>query len=69
MTDRAFLKTFSGLLAALAALTVVIFVVAQMVTGANKTKAAQTADRQVAARIQAGRRAGDGRRQPRSPTA
>jgi cytochrome c5 len=52
MTDREFLKTFSGLLAALVALTVIIFVVAQMVsgTGKAKTKVAQ-ADSEVAARI------------------
>jgi cytochrome c5 len=40
MTDRAFLKTFSGLLGALVALTVIIFVVAQMVSGTAKTKTA-----------------------------
>ncbi|HWR88357.1 MAG TPA: c-type cytochrome [Acidiferrobacterales bacterium] len=53
MTDRAFLKTFSGLLAALVALTVIIFVVAQMVSGSGKakTKVAQTAQSEVAARI------------------
>jgi cytochrome c5 len=52
MTDRAFLKTFSGLLAALVALTVIIFVVAQMVsgTGKAKTKVAQ-ADSDIVARI------------------
>jgi len=52
MTDRAFLKTFSGLLAALVALTVIIFVVAQMVsgTGKTKTKVAQ-ADGDIVARI------------------
>jgi len=52
MTDRAFLKTFSGLLAALAALTVIIFVVAQMVSGSGKvkTKVVQ-ADNEVVARI------------------
>ena len=52
MTDRAFLKTFSGLLAALAALTVILFVVAQMVSGSGKakTKVAQT-DAEIAARI------------------
>jgi len=52
MTDRAFLKTFSGLLAALVALTVIIFVVAQMVsgTGKAKTKVAQ-ADGDIVARI------------------
>lgn len=51
MTDRAFLKTFSGLVAALVALTVVIFVVAQMVSGSSKTQTAQSAD-EIAARIQ-----------------
>mgnify|MGYP001575312321 FL=1 len=52
MTDRAFLKTFSGLLAALVALTVIIFVVAQLVSGAGKakTRVAQT-DGEIAARI------------------
>jgi cytochrome c5 len=52
MTDRAFLKTFSGLLAALVALTVIIFVVAQLVSGSGKakTKVAQT-DGEIAARI------------------
>ena len=50
MTDRAFLKTFSGLLAALAALTVIIFVVAQMVSGSAKTKTAAN-DSQLAERI------------------
>ena len=50
MSDRDFLKTFSGLLAAMVALTVVIFVVAQMVAGATKPKVAQ-ADKQLAERI------------------
>lgn len=52
MTDRAFLKTFFGLLAALVALTVIIFVVAQMVSGSSKakTKVVQ-ADGEVVARI------------------
>jgi cytochrome c5 len=50
MTDRAFLKTFSGLLAALAALTIIIFVVAQMVSGSAKTKTAAN-DQQLAERI------------------
>lgn len=50
MTDRAFLKTFSGLVAALVALTVIIFVVAQMVSGTAKTKTAQN-DREIAERI------------------
>jgi cytochrome c5 len=53
MTDRAFLKTFSGLLAALVALTVIIFVVAQMVSGAGKakTKVAVQSDGEIVARI------------------
>lgn len=52
MTDRAFLKTFSGLLAALVALTVVIFVVAQMVSGTGKVKAkVAQADGDIVARI------------------
>ena len=53
MSDREFLKTFSGLLAALAALTVIIFVVAQMVSGSGKvkTKVAQQSDTDVVARI------------------
>jgi cytochrome c5 len=53
MTDRAFLKTFSGLLAALVALTVIIFVVAQMVSGSGKakTKVVAQADSETAARI------------------
>lgn len=52
MTDREFLKTFSGLLVGLVALTVIIFVVAQMVSGSGKvkTKTAQ-ADSDIAARI------------------
>jgi cytochrome c5 len=50
MTDREFMKTFSGLLAALVALTVIIFVVAQMVSGSKKTQVAQ-ADGDVVARI------------------
>jgi cytochrome c5 len=50
MTDREFLKTFSGLLAALVALTVIIFVVAQMVSGSGKTKTAQN-EAQIAERI------------------
>lgn len=40
MTDRDFMKTFSGLLAVLVALTVLIFVVAQIVSGSTRTKAA-----------------------------
>jgi len=53
MTDRAFLKTFSGLLAALVALTVIIFVVAQMVSGSGKakTKVVAQADSEITARI------------------
>src|SRR4030067_136243 len=52
MTDRAFLRTFSGLLAALVALTVIIFVVAQMVSGSGKAKTkAARADSEIAARI------------------
>ncbi len=55
MTDRAFLKTFSGLLAALVALTVIIFVVAQMVSGSGKVKPklakAAQADSEIVARI------------------
>ena len=54
MTDRDFLKTFSGLLAALVALTIVIFVVAQMVSGTGKTKAKSNtaqADSEIAQRI------------------
>jgi cytochrome c5 len=55
MTDRAFLKTFSGLLAALVALTVIIFVVAQMVSGSSKAKTTVAkvaqADGEILARI------------------
>lgn len=55
MTDRAFLKTFSGLLAALVALTVIIFVVAQMVSGSSKAKTkvakATQAEDEILARI------------------
>jgi len=50
MTDRDFLKTFTGLLAALVALTVIIFVVAQMVSGSSKAKVSQT-EKQIAERI------------------
>jgi len=50
MTDRDFLKTFTGLLAALVALTVIIFVVAQMVSGSAKAKISQN-DKQIAERI------------------
>lgn len=52
MTDREFLKTFSGLLAALVALTIVIFVVAQMVSGSGRAKVkAVQADKEIAERI------------------
>jgi len=53
MTDREFLKMFSGLLAALVALTVVIFVLAQMVVGGSALKKTKTvaADKGVAERI------------------
>ncbi len=53
MTDREFLKMFSGLLAALVALTVVIFVLAQMVVGGSNLKKPKTAaaDKGVAERI------------------
>lgn len=40
MTDRAFLKSFAGLIAALVALTVILFIVAQMV-GGKPTKAVE----------------------------
>jgi hypothetical protein len=42
MTDRNFVKTFSGLVAALAALTVVIFILAQMVVSASNLKKDKT---------------------------
>lgn len=42
MTDRNFVKTFSGLIAALAALTVVIFILAQMVVSASSLKKDKT---------------------------
>jgi len=51
MTDRDFLKTFSGLLAALVALTVIIFVVAQMVSGTSKSKTSKAETTQIAERI------------------
>jgi cytochrome c5 len=53
MTDREFMKMFSGLLAALVALTVVIFVLAQMVVGGSVLKKTKTAvaDKGVAERI------------------
>ena len=51
MTDRAFLKSFAGLIAALVALTVVIFIVAQIV-GGKTSKVEATADsKAVAERI------------------
>ncbi len=52
MTDRAFLKSFVGLVAALAALTVVLFIVAQMVGGKPSKTVEATADaKAVAERI------------------
>ena len=54
MTDRNFVKTFSGLVAALAALTVVIFILAQMVVSASNLKKDKTVaqnDAAVAERI------------------
>ena len=54
MTDRNFVKTFSGLIAALAALTVVIFILAQMVVSASNLKKDKTVaqnDAAVAERI------------------
>ena len=54
MTDRNFLKTFSGFIAALVALTVVIFILAQMVVSGsnlNKDKVAAVDDKAVAERI------------------
>jgi cytochrome c5 len=54
MTDRNFIKTFSGLIAALVALTVVIFILAQMVvSGSNlkKDKNIAVNDKDVAERI------------------
>ena len=44
MTDRAFLKSFVGLVAALAALTVVLFIVAQIVGGKPSKTVEATAD-------------------------
>lgn len=44
MTDRAFWKSFSGLVAALVALTVVLFVVAQIVGGKPAKTVEATAD-------------------------
>ncbi|MHB8743427.1 MAG: c-type cytochrome [Sulfuricaulis sp.] len=52
MTDRAFLKSFAGLVAALAALTVVLFVLAQIVGGKPSKTIEATADaKAVAERI------------------
>jgi len=54
MTDRDFMKFFTGLIAALVALTIVLFVIAQMVGGATKkgTGASATVDaKAVAERI------------------
>ncbi len=54
MTDRNFVKTFSGLVAVLAALTVVIFILAQMVVSASNLKKDKTVaqnDAAVAERI------------------
>ena len=54
MTDRNFLKTFSGFIAALVALTVVIFILAQMVVSGsnlNKDKIVAVDDKAVAERI------------------
>ncbi|MHB8534345.1 MAG: c-type cytochrome [Sulfuricaulis sp.] len=51
MTDRAFFKSFAGLIGALVALTVVIFIIAQMV-GGKPSKVETTADaKAVAERI------------------
>jgi cytochrome c5 len=43
MTDREFMKFFTGLIAALVALTVVLFLIAQMVGGVTKKEADTTA--------------------------
>ncbi|HEY5682282.1 MAG TPA: c-type cytochrome [Sulfuricaulis sp.] len=52
MTDRAFWKSFSGLIAALVALTVVLFILAQMVGGKPAKPVEATADaKAVAERI------------------
>jgi cytochrome c5 len=51
MTDRAFLKSFAGLIAALVALTVVLFVVAQIIGGKPKTVEATADAKAVAERI------------------
>ena len=44
MTDRAFLKSFAGLIAALVALTVVFFIIAQIVGGKPSKPIEATAD-------------------------
>jgi len=52
MTDRAFLKSFAGLIVALVALTVVLFVVAQIIGGKTSKTVEATADaKAVAERI------------------
>ncbi len=52
MTDRAFLKSFAGLIVALVALTVVLFVVAQIIGGKPSKTVENTADaKAVAERI------------------
>jgi cytochrome c5 len=51
MTDRAFLKSFAGLIVALVALTVVLFVVAQIIGGKPKTVKATADAKAVAERI------------------
>lgn len=52
MTDRAFLKSFAGLIVALVALTVVIFIVAQIIGGKPTKTVESTADaKAVAERI------------------
>ena len=52
MTDRAFLKSFAGMIAALAALTLVLFIVAQIVGGKPSKTVEATADaKAVAERI------------------
>jgi cytochrome c5 len=50
-TDHDFLKTFSGLMAALAAMTVIIFVLAQMVVSGSNLKQQDSGDAAIAARI------------------
>jgi len=52
MTDRAFWKSFSGLVAALVALTIVLFIVAQIIGGKPEKPVEATADaKAVAERI------------------